>query len=127
MSDATCVSSIVRNTRSKPFFTAARTPRCAAELLLDPLENQHVGVHPHADRQDEAGDAGQRHGRPEVGHQAEQDDQVEHHGDDGVDARQLVVDEHEQPTTKSSPTSDALTPARIESAPSVGPITRSSR
>ena len=47
------------------------------ELFLDALEDQHVRVDADAHRQHEAGDAGQRHRRAEVGHQAEQDDQVE--------------------------------------------------
>ena len=64
MSDATWVSSRVRNTRSKPALTAARTPRLRRELFLDALEDQHVRVDAHADREDEAGDAGQRHHRP---------------------------------------------------------------
>ena len=91
MSDATWVSRIVQNTRSKPAATAAARP-CRGQLFLDALEDQHVRVDAHADRQDEAGDAGQRHGRAEVGHQAEQDQQVHRHRDDRVDARQLVVD-----------------------------------
>ena len=65
------------------------------ELFLDALENQHVRVDADAHRQHEAGDAGQRHHRADVRHQAEQDDQVEDERHDGVDAGELVVDEHE--------------------------------
>ena len=95
MSAAMCVSTSVRKTRLKPALIAARTPRSGLELLLDALEDQHVRVDADAHRQHEAGDAGQRHHRADVGHQAEQDDQVEEQGDDRVHARQLVVDEHE--------------------------------
>ena len=66
------------------------------ELFLDALEDQHVRVDADAHRQHEAGDAGQRHHRADVRHQAEQDDQVEDQRDDRVHARQLVVDEHER-------------------------------
>ena len=66
------------------------------ELLLDALEDQHVRVDAHAHRQDEAGDAGQRHRRADVRHQAEQNHEVEEQRDDRVDAGQLVVDQHEE-------------------------------
>ena len=96
MSDATWVSRMVSSTRSKPAATACFTPLAVVELFLDALEDQHVRVDAHADRQDEAGDAGQRHRRARVGHQAEQDDQVDRDRDERVEAGQLVVDEHEQ-------------------------------
>ena len=96
------------------------------ELFFDALEDQHVRVDADAHRQHEAGDAGQRHHRADVCHQAEQDDQVEDQRDDGVHAGQPVVDEHEADDS-SSPTTDAMTPERIESAPRLGPIVRSSR
>ena len=66
------------------------------ELFLDALEDEHVRVDADADREDEAGDAGQRHDRADIGHHAEQDDQVQHERDDGVHAGQLVVDEQER-------------------------------
>ena len=69
MSDATWVSTIVSHTRSKPAATAASRALAVGELLLDALEDQHVRVDAHADRQDEAGDARQRHRRAEVGHE----------------------------------------------------------
>ncbi len=76
MSEATWVSSSVRNTRPKPALIDGAHAALRLELLLDALEDQHVRVDADPHRQDEAGDAGQRHRRADVGHQAEQDDQV---------------------------------------------------
>ncbi len=64
-------------------------------LLLDALEDEHVRVHAHPHREHEPRDARQRHRRAEVGHRAEQDDQVADQRDDRVDAGQPVEDEHE--------------------------------
>ena len=66
------------------------------QLLLHPLEDQDVRVDRHADRQDEARDAGQGQGHrdePEdrVDEQAVVDQREARH-----DARQPVVDDHEQ-------------------------------
>ena len=55
--------------------TRRRGPR---ELLLDPLEDQHVRVDAHAHRQDEARDARQGHRRAEYAMKPMQDDQVRH-------------------------------------------------
>ena len=87
ISDDTWVSRCVRKTRSKPAAIACRAPR-GRELFPDALEDQHVRVDAHADRQDEAGDARQRHRRAEVRHHAEQDHQVHDDRDERVDARQ---------------------------------------
>ena len=65
------------------------------ELLLDALEDQHVRIDADPHRQHEARDARQRHHRADVRHQAQKDDEVEDERDDGVDAGQLVVDQHE--------------------------------
>ena len=65
------------------------------QLLADALEDQDVRVDADADRQDEAGDARQRHDRADVAHEAEQNDQVQRDGQDRVDAGQLVVHQHE--------------------------------
>src|SRR5262245_16839739 len=46
------------------------------QLLLDALEDQHVRVDAHTDRENETGDTRQRHHRAEIRHQPEQDDQV---------------------------------------------------
>ena len=66
-----------------------------AQLLADALEDEHVGVHAHADGEDDAGDAGQGQGGAEVGHGPEEDEQVGGEGHDRVQAGEPVVDEHE--------------------------------
>src|SRR5688500_17073098 len=50
-------------------------PRALAggELFSYALEDQHVRVDAHADREDEAGDARQGHGRAEIRHEAKED------------------------------------------------------
>src|SRR5688572_19313391 len=89
ISDAMCVSRIVTKTRSKLAPTACRA------LCSYALEDQHVRVDAHADREDEAGDARQGHGRAEIRHEAKEDHQVHQHGHDRVEPGELVVDEHE--------------------------------
>ena len=101
MSAATCVSTSVQNTRLKPALIEARDAAPGLELLLDALEDEHVRVDADAHRQHEARDAGQRHDRADVRHQPEEDDQVEDERDDGVDAGELVVDEHEHDDQRS--------------------------
>ena len=65
------------------------------DLFADALEDEDVGVDAHTDGEDDASDAGERQGGVREAHAAEQDDQVEEQGEVGVDARALVVDEHE--------------------------------
>ena len=96
ISDVTWVSTMVIQTRSKPALTAARALRARREFLLDPFEDQHVRVDAHADRQDEAGDAGQRHRHGNQRDERNQDQQVEDDRDDRVQSGQPVVGEHEQ-------------------------------
>ena len=91
ISDVTCVSTIVSQTRVKAALTAARGPLRRGQLLLDALEDQHVRIDAHADRQDQAGDARQRQRHRDVGHERQQDQQVQHHRDQRVDAGQAVV------------------------------------
>src|SRR5690348_15109248 len=59
------------------------------------LEDEHVGVHRHADREHDAGDAPEREGPSEPVPAGEQVEDVEHHGDDRDRAGELVVDQHE--------------------------------
>ena len=66
------------------------------QFFLDALENQHVRVDAHADRENEAGDARQRHRRAGIRHQAEQHDQVDRDRDERVEARELVIGQHEE-------------------------------
>ena len=95
MSDAMCVSSSVRKTRANPALMAARTPRCAASSSLMRSKISTFESTPMPIVRTNPAMPGQRHRRAEVRHQAEQDDEVEDQRDDRVDARQLVVDEHE--------------------------------
>ena len=95
MSAVAWVSRIVIQTRSKPFCTRHSHGLAVAQLLADALEDEHVRVHPHADGQDDARDAGQGEGGPVVGHGREQDDEVGGQGHHRVQAREPVVDEHE--------------------------------
>ena len=46
------------------------------QLFLDALEDQHVRIHAHADRQDEAGDARERERRADERQRAQQNRQV---------------------------------------------------
>src|SRR6266545_1793993 len=49
----------------------------APQLFADPLEDQHVRVDRHANGEDEAGNAGQRQGRSEERHGAQQQQRVQ--------------------------------------------------
>jgi hypothetical protein len=65
------------------------------ELFLDALEDQHVGIDADPHRQHETGDAGQCHDRADVGHQPQQDDEVEDQRHHRVHPGQFVVNQHE--------------------------------
>ncbi len=67
-----------------------------AELLANALEDQDVRVHGHADREHDAGDAGERERRAEGGHGRQQDQHVEDERDVGDEPRDPIVDDHEQ-------------------------------
>jgi hypothetical protein len=79
-----------------------------------PLEDQHVGVDRHADRQHDAGDAGQRERRVEQGHDAQDDQHVQHHRDERDDAGQVVVadqehrDDHEAEDAGEEPAAEVV-------------------
>ena len=66
------------------------------ELFFDALEDQHVRVDADPHREHEPRNARQRHHGADVRHEAEQDHEIEEQRDDGVDARQPVVEQHEQ-------------------------------
>ena len=89
-------SKIVQNAFLKPASMADLGDLPEVEFLADALEDQHVGVHGHADGQDDAGDAGQGQGGVEIGHDAHQDQHVQQQGQHRVDAGGPVVDQHEQ-------------------------------
>jgi hypothetical protein len=81
---------------SEPFVDRGPHRLAASELLADPLELQEVGVHRHTNREDEAGDAGERERRVERGEEAESRDRVEDQSTDGEHAREAIVDHHDQ-------------------------------
>ena len=88
-------SMIVQKALSKPALIAAMRPLPSLQLLLHALEDQDVRVDRHADREHEAGDGGQGEGEAEGREDADHDDEVDDLGEGGVDARALVVEEHE--------------------------------
>ena len=121
-----CVSMIVPNAREKPCSIGGADGLAFAQLLADALEDQHVRIDGHAQRQDDAGDARQRQRGLEVRHHPQKDDQVQQQCQHGVDARAAVVDEHGQDQQRRSRSARRVTPWRIESRPSDGPTVRSS-
>src|SRR6185436_4103209 len=64
-------------------------------FLPDSLVDEDVGVDRHADRQDDAGNAGQRQRGVEERHDGHQVDQVQDHRDDRDESRGPVVQHHE--------------------------------
>ena len=95
MSVETLASKMEVQARLKPASTAAVEVLAAAQLFLRALEDEDVGVHGHAHREDEGGDAGQRQGD---GHELEDGQGEDAVGDEreaGHDARHAVVEQHE--------------------------------
>jgi hypothetical protein len=64
-------------------------------FLANSLENQHVGIHRHADREDNTGDARQGQGRPNGAHDSKQNDNVGHQREVCDQPRKEVVTCHE--------------------------------
>ena len=89
MSDVTWVSTIVIQTRSKPALDGCTSGALPCELLLDALEDQHVRIHAHPDRQDQSGDSRQGHRDRDARHEPNQNEQVQHDGDQRVEAVSL--------------------------------------
>lgn len=71
-------------------------PVACGVLLPGAFEDQHVGVHGHADGQHETGEAGQGEGRAEGGEAGVGDQAVAEQGDDREKAHEAVDDEDEQ-------------------------------
>src|SRR5882672_2339550 len=71
-------------------------------LFLESLEDQHVGVDRHADREDEAGDAGE--GQRDRHRLEDREDcaGIEEESDAGQEARDAVVDDHEEDDDRQS-------------------------
>ncbi len=73
------------------------TQRGAAGLLLaHALEDQHVGIHGHADGEDHSGDAGQGKACPQHGHGREYQHYVHEQGHVGDGPADQVVSDHQQ-------------------------------
>ena len=66
-----------------------------AQLLLDALKDEDVGVHGNAQGEHEARDARQGQGRPEGAQQAHHHDDVHREGDDRVGTGPVVEEHHE--------------------------------
>ena len=82
--------------RPKPASTAGGQRLADPHLLLHPLEDQDVGVDRHADREDEAGDAGEGQRHRDEPEDRQHDERVVDQREARDDARQPVVDQHEQ-------------------------------
>ena len=67
----------------------------APQFLANALEDQDVGIDRHANQQDEAGDAGQGQHSLEVSQRRHHHHQVQYQGQNRVDARSSVIEEHE--------------------------------
>ena len=91
MSDAMCVSRIVRKTRSNPAASACRAPFLVASSSRMRSKISTFESTPMPIVRMKPGDARQRHDGADVAHEAEQNDQVQRDGQDRVDAGQLVV------------------------------------
>ena len=71
----TLESMIALIARLKPLRMAIRSAAPLLKLLANPLVDQHVGVDRHADRQHQAGQAGQRERRLDQHHQRQHQQQ----------------------------------------------------
>ena len=89
------------------------------QFLAQALVNQHVRVHRHADGEHHARDARQGERRADGAHDAQQDDDVRDERDVRRETGHPVINQHERETKMTAQT-DAWTPLRIESRPSVG-------
>ena len=88
-------SRIVDQALPKPLRICWASGWPAVAFLPHPLEDQHVGVDGHADRQGQPGQARQGDRTAGQGHRGEQQDHVRAQGDDRDDAGEVVVDDHE--------------------------------
>ena len=103
-----------------------RSATSAAHLLADALVDQDVGVHRDADRQHDAGDAGQRQRRAEQRQHAEDERDVDRDRDVGEHAEKADRSAIMKRSTSDRADKRASLPGAIESAPRPGPTVRSS-
>src|SRR5690606_39127230 len=80
----------------KAAFGGAAQGPSGAELVLNPLENNNIGVHGHADGENQAGDAGQRQGGGQKRQHAQDQAGIGNQGHPGDKAGEAVVDQQEQ-------------------------------
>src|SRR2546421_5858560 len=66
------------------------------QFLSDTLKDEDVGVHTHADGQDDASDTGKRQHSAGHGEKRQENDQVEKQSQHGVAARKPIIDQHEE-------------------------------
>ena len=67
-----------------------------AQLFLEPLEREHVGIDGHTDREDESGDAGERERHWDEAEDRVGQRRVKGQRHDGEDSRHAVVGDHEE-------------------------------
>ena len=67
-----------------------------SDFLPQTFVDQHVRIHGHPDGEDHPGDAGEREGEAEHGHNPEQHDRVHNQTDDGDETGDAVVNQHEE-------------------------------
>ena len=88
-------SRMVASARVNPASIALIGVRPRAHFLADALVDQHVGIDGDADREHDAGNAGQRQRRIEHRQDAEDHGDVDCHRDIRKQAEQPISDKHE--------------------------------
>ena len=87
-------------------------------FLAQPLEDEHVRIHRHAECEDDAGDAGQREHGVQQRHAAEHDEDCEQEADVPDQAGEPVVENHhegdepEAEQARELPAGDGVLPER---------------
>src|SRR5580698_1044341 len=80
---------------SKSLIYCRRRRLAVSQFFTDTLEDQHVGIDAHTDREDHSGNSRQRERRPAEAEEAKQDHQVQKQSEIGVNSGEAVVEEHE--------------------------------
>ena len=88
-------STMVQKALPYPASTPERTDLPSGKFFAHPLVDEDVGVHRHADGEDDAGDAGQGQGGAEHGQPGKEQEDVQHHGDVGDEPGEPVINDHE--------------------------------
>src|SRR3989344_5483751 len=81
---------------AKAFRERGAAAEALSAFVIHPFENEDVGVHGHADGQDESREAGQGQGDGDELENRERERDVHHERDGGENAQTAVVDDHEQ-------------------------------